>query len=65
MQRTPASKGAEGIRAGDLLFLFLCSGHRQVPSDSPMKLVLMLLLEVKCHREVLKMAQAERLSCEI
>lgn len=65
MQLTPASKGVEGIRAGDFLFLFLCSGHRQVPSDSPMKLVLVLLLEVECHREVLKMAQGEKLSCEI
>lgn len=56
MQLTPAGKEAEGIRAGDLLFLSLCSGHRQVPSDFPVKLALMLLLEVECNREVLKMA---------
>lgn len=56
VQLSPASKEAEGIRAGDLLFLSLCSGHRQVPSDSPVKLVLMLLLQVECHREGLKMA---------
>lgn len=60
MQLTPASMEVEGIRAGDLLFLFLCSGHRQARSESPMKPVPMLLPEVKCHREVLKMAWEER-----
>ena len=28
VQLTPASMEVEGIKAGDLLFLFLCSGHR-------------------------------------
>lgn len=57
VQLTPASMEVEGIGAGDLLFLFLCSGHRQARSESPVKQVPMLLLKVKCHREVLKMAQ--------
>ena len=65
MRLTPASMAVEGIRAGGLPSFFLCSGHRQAQSESPMKLVLLLLLRVKCHREVLKMAKGERLSSEI
>lgn len=56
MRLTPASVEAEGIRAGDLLSLSLCSGHRQARTQSPVKQVPMLLLYFRSHRKVFKVA---------